>query len=51
MATLPEIRVDVTPDVARLHSLMALIEKHAGAFRADLEEWMRQGTQDEPGGV
>ena len=40
MATLPEIRVNVSPDVTRLHSLLALIEKHAGALRADLEEWM-----------
>ncbi len=51
MAALPEIRVDVTPDVTRLHALVALIERHAGAFRADLEEWMRQGVEDEPGGV
>ena len=45
MATAPEIRVDITPAATRLHALMALIERHAGAFRADLEKWM-----DEPAG-
>ena len=51
MAVLPEIRVDVTPDVTRLHSLVAIVEKHAGALRADLEEWMRQDAGNDAGGV
>ena len=50
MAAAPEIRVDVTPDATRLHALMVLIEKHAGAFRADLEKWM-DGEGEPTGGV
>jgi hypothetical protein len=38
--------IEVKVDVARLHALAALIEKHAGAFRADLEKLMA----GEPGG-
>jgi hypothetical protein len=39
---LPEIRQSITvePDVAKLHALAALVEKHAAAFRADLEALM-----------
>ena len=51
MAEIREIKVPVTPDLRRLHALAALVEKHAGAFRADLERLMGQGTEDEAGGV
>ena len=37
---MPEIKVPVTPDLARLHAFTVLVEKHAGAFRADLEKLM-----------
>lgn len=33
--------ITVEPDVKRLHAFAALVEKHAGAFRADLEKLMR----------
>lgn len=35
------ITVDVAPDLERMHALAALVEKHVGAFRADLEKLMR----------
>jgi hypothetical protein len=51
MAVVPKIRIPVMPDLARLHALAVLVEKHAGAFRADLEKLMGQGAEDETGGV
>jgi hypothetical protein len=41
------IEVDVS--TARLHAFVVLIEKHAAAIRADLEEFMAAESQG-PGG-
>ena len=35
------VTVALAPDLERLHALAALVEKHAAAFRADLEKLMR----------
>lgn len=51
MAIIPGIRLPITPDLSKVHALVVLVEKHAGAFRADLEEMMGLGAEDEPGGV
>ena len=51
MAVVPKIRIPVIPDLARLHALAVLVEKHAGAFRADLEKLMGQDSDEPAGGV
>jgi len=51
MAAAPEIRIPVIPDLATLHALAVAAEKHAGAFRADLEQLMGQDSDEPAGGV
>ena len=51
MAVIPPIRIPVIPDLAKLYAFVVLAEKHVGAFRADLERLMGQGTEDGTGGV
>ena len=47
MAITQMIEVDVS--AARLHAFVTLIEKHAAAIRADLEEFMAAGAQARSG--
>ena len=35
----PDIRIRVIPDVTRMIGLLAIIEEHASALRASLEEF------------
>ena len=41
------VTVSVTPDLKRWHAVAALVEKHVGAFRADLETLMAREAEDE----
>jgi hypothetical protein len=44
-----KITVGVEPDLERWRDFAALIEKHAAAFRADLEKTMAVQAQDGSG--
>ena len=37
----------MTPDLERWHAVAALVEKHVGAFRADLEQLIAAQAEDE----
>lgn len=38
----------VVPDVSKLHAMMAVLEKHLGALRADLEQFLDPEASPEP---
>lgn len=42
-----EITVGILPDLEYWHAFAALVEKHAGAFKADLEQMMAAQAEDE----